>query len=424
MGKSIVVFEDERVSRLYPLTLTRPVFDLVCGSVSLGGKLLAVLGKESAGAQVRFHARDYLTTANVASAGRGFVASHDDVWRGQDIVTFVNGRLLAADGLFKQVDFSWVGKYLAGDAVAVANLPRERAERLAGCIGTALGDEAFADLPWRRFEGTLVCYPWDLLRRNAEEIANDFRRSGGCGIDSDLGPGVHLVNQAAIRVAKGVALSPGVVLDATDGPVNIESGVEVMANAGLCGPLHLGAGSLVKMGATIYGGTSIGPVSKIGGEVAVTVVLGHSNKQHGGFLGHSYLGEWVNIGAGTNTSDLKNNYSTVRVDVGGETVDSGELFLGLVMGDHSKSGIGSIFNTGTTVGVCSNVFGADYPPKAIPSFAWGGASGFVEHKLGAALETARRVVARRGMKLDAVGESVLRKVFEITADERSAFLKR
>jgi UDP-N-acetylglucosamine diphosphorylase/glucosamine-1-phosphate N-acetyltransferase len=214
------------------------------------------------------------------------------------------------------------------------------------------------------------------------------------------------------------------VVDATNGPVNIESGVKVMANAGLCGPLHLGRDSLIKMGATIYGGTSIGPVSKVGGEVAETVFQGYSNKQHGGFVGHSYLGEWVNIGAGTNTSDMKNNYSTVRVQVEGKMVDSRELFLGLVMGDHSKSGIGSIFNAGTTIGVCSNVFGADYPPKAIPSFAWGGASGFVEHEFSAALETARRVVGRRGNTLDAGDEAVLRKVFEITADARAAFLRK
>lgn len=390
----------------------------------MGGKIIAALGTEAVGPSVWFHARDYLGKASRGSEDRRFIGSYGDLWRDQDLVTFINARLVAGDGLFAKVDFNWTGKYMAGDAIAVANLPKDRRERLAGCVGAALEDDVFADLPSRPIEARVVRYPWDLIAHNAEEIAKDFRRRGGAGIASDPGPGVRLVNEADIRIGKGVSLSPGVVVDATDGPVNIESGVKVMANVGLCGPLHLGADSLVKMGATIYGGTSIGPVSKVGGEIAETIIGGYSNKQHGGFLGHSYLGEWVNIGAGTNTSDMKNNYSTVRVQVAGKKVDSGELFLGLVMGDHSKSGIGSIFNAGTTVGVCSNVFGADYPPKAIPSFAWGGASGFAEHKIDEALETARRVVARRGITLGTAGEAVLRKVFEITADERGAFLRR
>jgi UDP-N-acetylglucosamine diphosphorylase/glucosamine-1-phosphate N-acetyltransferase len=225
-------------------------------------------------------------------------------------------------------------------------------------------------------------------------------------------------------MGRDVALSPGVVVDASSGPVNIEAGVKVMANAGLCGPLHLGANAIIKMGATIYGGTSVGQVSKVGGEVAESIVAGYSNKQHQGFLGHSYLGEWVNIGAGTDTSDMKNNYSTVRVRVAGKLADSGRLFLGLVMGDHSKSGIGTTFGAGTTVGVCSNIFGAGYPPKDVPSFAWGGASQFVEHRLAAALETARRVMARRGVTLGGTGEEILRAVFTSTADERGVFLRR
>jgi UDP-N-acetylglucosamine diphosphorylase/glucosamine-1-phosphate N-acetyltransferase len=186
----------------------------------------------------------------------------------------------------------------------------------------------------------------------------------------------------------------------------------------------VGRGSILKMGAAIYGPTSIGPGCKIGGEVGETIIHGRSNKQHDGFVGHSYLGEWVNIGAGTTTSDLKNNYSTVRVPIAGQPVDSGEIFVGLFMGDHSKLGIGSVLNAGTSVGVCSNVYGSGYPPKYIPSFTWGGSSGFTEHRLEAALETARRAMARRGGALEAGSEATLRKVFQLTTGERSAFLGR
>ena len=177
------------------------------------------------------------------------------------------------------------------------------------------------------------------------------------------------------------------------------------------------------MGARIYGETSIGPGCKIGGEIAETIVHGFSNKQHEGFVGHSYLGEWVNLGAGTDTSDLKNNYSTVRVRLHREIVDSGEMFVGLFMGDHSKCGIGTTFNTGTVVGTCCNIFGSDYPPKYIPSFLWGGSAGFEEHDPDRALETARRAMRRRGREPGAELEAVLRKVYEITSDSRGAFIK-
>lgn len=452
MGRSVVIFEDDRVSHLYPLTLTRPAFDLVCGILSLGEKIRMTLWEgagprpatgfsvggpgETRRARTRqrsaslgepsvwLHARDFVSRACPGSADRRFVTSYGDLWQGSDLVTFVNARLVFGEDLLEKIDFDWAGKYLVDDATAVANVPKDRAEHLAGLLSVTLGDNVFADLPSRPVEAKVVRHPWDIIRYNAEEIASDFRRLGGSRMDSEPGLGVHLVNPAAMRIAEGVGFSPGVVVDAAEGPVSIESGVQVMANAVLCGPLHLGADSVIRAGATIYGGTSMGPMSRVGGEVAETVIQGYSNKQHGGFVGHSYLGEWVNIGAGTNTSDMKNNYSTVRVRVAGTTIDTGELFLGLVMGDHSKSGIGTIFNAGTTVGVCSNVFGAGYPPKAIPSFAWGGVSGFVEHEIGAAIETARRVVGRRGKTLEAPGEAVLRKVYELTADERSAFLRR
>jgi UDP-N-acetylglucosamine diphosphorylase/glucosamine-1-phosphate N-acetyltransferase len=228
------------------------------------------------------------------------------------------------------------------------------------------------------------------------------------------------VDEGRIRIGRNVRISPGVSIDASSGPVRLEDDVAVMSGATLSGPLHVGPGSTIKMGARIYGETTIGPVCKVGGEVAESVIHGYSNKQHDGFIGHSYLGEWVNIGAGSNTSDMKNNYSTVRVDVGGTTVDSGHLFVGLFVGDHSKSGIGTVFNTGSVLGVCSNIFGADYPPKYMPSFVWGGSRGFVEHELPKAIETARRSMARRGKTLDEHGETVLRTVFELTAGERKA----
>jgi UDP-N-acetylglucosamine diphosphorylase/glucosamine-1-phosphate N-acetyltransferase len=231
-------------------------------------------------------------------------------------------------------------------------------------------------------------------------------------------PNVTLLEDKNIYIAAGAKIKPGVVLDAEDGPIYIDEGATIMANASLQGPLFVGAKSAIKMGAKIYEGTSIGEVCKIGGEVEESIIHSYSNKQHEGFIGHSYLGQWVNIGADSNNSDLKNNYSTVKVYVNGEMVDSGSLFVGLTMGDHSKCGINTMFNTGTVVGVMSNVFGAGYPDKFIPSFTWGGIESMATYEIDKALEVARRVMARRKMALSAAQEKMLRRVFEMTVSER------
>ena len=413
MAGPLIVFEDDLFRDLFPLTLTRPASDLLCGTMTLEEKLRAGLG----GPDTVIHARDYVDLDDRCRA-----ASYAGLFRNHDVLTFVNGRLVFRDGAFEAIDPGWVGKYVSGTTVVLANLPKDRLASLDRCLGAPIEAGVFEGLPARAIEACLVRYPWDLVNLNGEEIANDFRRLGGSGIELDPPPGVFLTNEAEIRIAKDVILSPGVVIDASKGPVNIAGGAVVMANASLAGPLHVGPGSIVKMGARIYGGTSLGPASRVGGEIAESVIQGYSNKQHDGFLGHSYLGEWVNIGAGTETSDMKNNYSTVKVSIGSEPVDSGQVFAGLFMGDHSKSGIGTTFNTGTVVGVCCNVYGAGYPPKHIPSFTWGGAPGFAEHRLEAALATARRAMERRGKALGPRSEAALRKVFALTETDRTAFL--
>ena len=185
----------------------------------------------------------------------------------------------------------------------------------------------------------------------------------------------------------------------------------------------MGNGSSIKIGAKIYEGTSIGEFCKVGGEVEESIIHSHSNKQHDGFLGHAYLGQWVNLGADTNNSDLKNNYGNVKVHVNGDLVDSGSMFVGLFMGDHSKAGINTMFNTGTSVGTMCNVFGSGFPPKYIPSFSWGGAEKMVEHDLSKAVETARQVMARRKKKLTAEHEKVFRYLFERTRERRAEYHK-
>jgi UDP-N-acetylglucosamine diphosphorylase/glucosamine-1-phosphate N-acetyltransferase len=267
----------------------------------------------------------------------------------------------------------------------------------------------------------MISYPWDLVNLNGAEIVADFallapekeKRMRGTVYE-----GAHLVNPGNIVIGEGSKVKPGVVLDAEGGPIWIGNNVTVFPNAVIEGPAFVGDRSLVKVGAKIYENTSIGPVCKVGGEVEGAVIHSYSNKQHDGFLGHAYLGMWVNLGADTNNSDLKNNYGNVKLVIDGETVDSGSMFMGLVMGDHSKSSINSMFNTGTVVGVSSNIFGSGFPPKSVPSFAWGGAEGLKTYDLEKALEVARRVMGRRKMALSGAEEKVLRAVFELTKKER------
>jgi len=201
-----------------------------------------------------------------------------------------------------------------------------------------------------------------------------------------------------------------------DGPIIIDDDVTIMQGAMIRGPVHICKGSVIKMGAKIYGPTVIGPNCKIGGEVSRCIFLGHSNKAHEGFLGDSIIGEWCNIGAGTSNSNLKNNYKSVKMwdYCENKFKDSGHQFLGMYMGDHSKCSINSSFNTGTTVGVSCNIYGSGFPRNFIPSFSWGGSAGFKEYNIENSVITAKIVMKRRNIEMSKKYEIMLRKVYDMT----------
>ena len=210
------------------------------------------------------------------------------------------------------------------------------------------------------------------------------------------------------------------MLNAEAGPIYIGKNSSVQEGALIKGPFALGESSHVNMGAKIRGDTTVGPHSKVGGEISNSVIFGYSNKGHDGFLGNSVIGEWCNLGADTNTSNLKNNYENVKVwsYAKGGFKDTGLQFCGLMMGDHSKCGINTMFNTGTMVGIGSNVFGDGFPRTFIPSFAWGGAAGFSTFQLNKMIETATKVMERRSVALDDIEKELLRFLFEHTAPYR------
>jgi UDP-N-acetylglucosamine diphosphorylase/glucosamine-1-phosphate N-acetyltransferase len=428
VASPVIIFEDPGVKNFYPLTLTRPVCGLLCGALTLADKIrlsLKRLGDREGSAWAAdsfgepvllYHVRDHISPLL-----EGAVRSYGDLIRDSGSALLLNGRALITPEMLEAIAPARPAAYWAEGAVVAAVCGAEQAAGLDGAIGAPLGTDILADLPSVDIQAPIVKYPWDLLRLNGSQIASDLALIQPRPA-RHAPEGVHFVNESSISLGENVSLAPGAVLDASGGPILAEDGVTVMANSSLQGPLFMGKETIVKMGARIYGGTSIGPACKIGGEVAETIIQGCSNKQHDGFLGHSYLGEWVNLGAGTDTSDLKNNYSTVKVDINGEAVDSGEMFVGLFMGDHSKCGIGTTFNTGTVVGVCCNIFGSGYPPKSIPSFVWGGTGKSEEYDPARAIDTARRVMKRRGRNLDPKQEALLREVYEITSGSRGTFL--
>ena len=218
-----------------------------------------------------------------------------------------------------------------------------------------------------------------------------------------------------------VDCSKSILFNDDEGPIVIDENVEIMDGVMIKGPVHICSGSIIKMGAKIYGPTIIGPNCRIGGEVSNSIFLGYSNKAHDGFLGHSIIGEWCNIGAGTSNSNLKNNYDIVKIwDYESRRFqNSGKQFLGLYMGDHSKCAINTSFNTGSTVGVNCNIFGSGFPRNYIPSFSWGGPSGYKDYDIEKAIKTAKTVMKRRDINMSPEYEKMFRMVFNMTASFRS-----
>ncbi|MBT8265901.1 MAG: GlmU family protein [Bacteroidia bacterium] len=256
---------------------------------------------------------------------------------------------------------------------------------------------------------------WDIFSQNGEALKDDFELITSGRKSQPIPANINVIKAQDIFIEEGAAMN-FVTLNATNGPIYIGKNTEIMEGSIIRGPFSLNEGSTVKMGAKIYGPTTIGPFSKVGGEVNNSVFFGYSNKGHDGFLGNSVIGEWCNLGADTNNSNLKNNYAEVRLwDYETEGfAKTGLQFCGLMMGDHSKCGINTMFNTGTVVGVSANIFGSGFPRNFIPSFSWGGKAGFSTYLTKKAFEVANVVMARRTIEFTEKDATILEHVFEET----------
>ena len=393
----LILFEDPGWRHFGPITQLRPVWDLRYGLQTLGERLAVLLAVQPT-ARI---ARTEISTL-IGKEGMGSMPETGDVH-------LVNGRF-SGQPFAEGVDAGFPATiWRDGQDVAAAKIPAEVARKWftrpifdpadfsADSLLEELKDAGVVP-EILDSEGCLIQWPWDLLERQTDAINEQFASLGVCR-EGEIHSSAILVHEERIHIASGARVRAGAILDASEGPILLEGGVEIMPGAILLGPVALASGTKIKAGAKLCGPVVAGPACKLGGEVEGTLVQGHSNKQHEGYLGHALLGEWVNLGADTNNSDLKNNYSPVKVRIDGTEVDTGHLFFGCIIGDHVKTAINTQLNTGTVIGVGSNLFGPDFPPKEIGAFRWGGASGFEDYEFERFLETAKRVMERRNVPL-------------------------
>ena len=261
---------------------------------------------------------------------------------------------------------------------------------------------------------------WDIFSLNHKAIQEDFDLITEGRTSQPIPEGTRYLGKETIFIEEGAKITFA-ILNASSGPIYIGKDAEIMEGSAVRGPFAMGESSVLKLNTKIYGATTLGPYCKVGGEVNNSVLMAYSNKGHDGFLGNSVIGEWCNLGADTNNSNLKNNYATVKLwhYETGRFANTGLQFCGLIMGDHSKCGINTMFNTGTVIGVSANIFGSGFPRNFVPSFSWGGASGFTEYKTNKVFEVAEVVLKRRNLVFDEKDQKILTHIFEETKKYRN-----
>ncbi len=411
MTVNICVFEDEKFGNLLPLVYSRATFELRCGIGSLLDKIVRAYPK----AEIDLFCRDYLT--EVIKERLPYSVNTNSLK--EDGYLFINGRLLISEPIPVEGEEE-IG--IQDRAIIYLRLRKDKVPLLKNT--NFLNGDIVSKLKNRvkikNSQETLINYHWDIIHHNARQITKDFNMLvKKPGIHGKLYEGVYVLNKENVFIGAGSTIKSGTILDAEKGPIYIDKNVEIFPNVTIEGPVFIGENSKIKIGAKIYEGTSIGEMCKVGGEVEESIIHSYSNKQHDGFLGHAYLGMWVNLGADTNNSDLKNNYGSVKVSINGkEWINSNSTFVGAAIADHSKSAIGTMFNTGTVVGFASNVFYRTFPPKFVPSFFWGSEKEAVTYVLEKAVDTAMKVMKRRKIEMSSAQTKLFETIFKLTEEER------
>lgn len=380
----LVVFDDKQHKSFYPIAQTRSVGDLRCGILKLRQRLEYIFADGDSGLVIEDRLVDLYRERHP-----DWIVNNPPA--GDKL--YINSRLIISDEAITAIKALTPNQALLKHETILA---LRTSEYLNWGFQLPSGTE--------RIQSTLPMYEHiaQLIHDNGRMITWDFEH---IFYDEDnffeTEPGVSVLHPYNVWIAEGVDLAPNVVLDASEGPIVIDEGAKVMAGAVLCGPLYVGKKSLIKIAAKIYGSTSIGPVCKVGGEVEGSIFQAYSNKQHDGFLGHAYIGEWVNLGADTNNSDLKNTYKNVQYynyqTLG--KIDSGSKFMGSVIGDHSKTGINTSLNTGLVIGCACNIYGSGLFTGFIPDYSWGEAQALTKYRFQDFCDTAAIVKNRRNLEL-------------------------
>jgi UDP-N-acetylglucosamine diphosphorylase / glucose-1-phosphate thymidylyltransferase / UDP-N-acetylgalactosamine diphosphorylase / glucosamine-1-phosphate N-acetyltransferase / galactosamine-1-phosphate N-acetyltransferase len=398
---SVVLFDEPTVrTSLLPFTFTRPVASIRCGILTLAEKWQLWLNTT-----VSFRTLSYLQPLYpcITSDNYLFIAGH--LCPDQALSEAIGA--LPAEGVLR-----------SGKDRSILAVRTIRADWHPGTRQGSFKEQIY--------EGayTSIEHLWDIYLRNGAQIATDYRLiTQGRSSTPISDPFTKCYTPESIFIEPGATLRAA-VLNAEGGPIYIGPGATVGEGAIIQGPFAMGEGAILGQGAKIRPNTTVGPYCKVGGEVNNSVLFGYSNKAHDGYLGNSVLGEWCNLGANTNNSNLKNDYTSVKLysHASDSLEDTGQLFCGLFMGDYTKAGISTMFNTGTVVGVSANVFGAGFQPKHIPSFSWGGqAEGLATYRFEKAMAVIRATIHRRELELNAEEEAALKEIFESTQPLRSQF---
>ena len=311
---------------------------------------------------------------------------------------------------------------LNGETVVYARLNKENCQSITtdSFLNGSFKENFKGKIKFIETDAILIDYFWDIIKLNCSQIEKDFKQYVKNGtVEGKLYDGVYLLDSRNIFVGKNSTIKPGCVLDAEEGPIYIGENVSIASNSTIEGPVFIGNESKINAHSRILSGSNIGRVCKVGGEIEETVIHDYSNKQHDGFLGHAYLGSWVNLGADTVNSNLKNTYDCVHVKLFNKMVNSGRMFLGMAIGDHSKTAINTTFMTGTVVGFGSNIVTSKYPPKFVPSFCWCINKGIVPYDVNTFIELAEKVMARRNITLTESEKVLYKTVYNLTEDERA-----
>jgi hypothetical protein len=389
---NVILFDQEQSwKNLLPLTYTRPISEIRIGILTIKEKWDLELNTVCS----------YLTKSYL---------NHKFPLKEETNSLFINGSLCPNTSLINEI------KKLKPQQVLLKN------NVILALVGTSKDLNAIHAIEKIEFSGEVLAVKnvWDIFQKNGDALKLDFELLTKNKKSQALSNSVTVIGDKNLVFLEEGAKAEACILNTTAGPIYLAKDAEIMEGSVVRGPFSLGEHSALKLSTKVYGPTTIGPHCKVGGEVNNSVIFGYTNKAHDGFLGNSVIAEWCNLGADTNNSNLKNNYGNVKLFnyAQSKMVDSGLQFCGLIMGDHSKSGINTMFNTGTVVGVAANIYGGGFPDTHIPSFSWGGSEGFETYRLEKLFETAEKVFERRSLKFNTTEKEILTSVFNLTKEFR------